>query len=65
MATWTVQIEASFSDSIDVEADSEDEALEIAVDEFEANYTVVASYGLSWDNVEAVSAECEDEDGEE
>ncbi len=65
MATWTVEIEASFSDTIDVEAETEEEALELGVAEFEADYMVVNSFALSWDNVEAVSAERDDEDEDE
>lgn len=62
MATWTVEIEASFSDTIDVEAETEEEALELGVAEFEYDYQVVNGFALSWDNVEAVSAEREEED---
>lgn len=62
MATYEVQIEAYFSDTVEVEADSEDEAMALAVNEFESSYTVVNSWGLPWDNVEATSVECLDED---
>jgi hypothetical protein len=62
MATWNVQVEASFSDMIEVEADSYDEACEAAVDEFESNYMVVNSFALPWDNVYADSATEEEED---
>jgi hypothetical protein len=63
MATWVVQIEASFSDTVEVEADTWDEAMENAVREFESDYTVVNQYGLPWDDVQATEANEMDEDG--
>jgi hypothetical protein len=57
MTTWVVQIEASFSDTVEVEADTWNGAMEMAVDEFEANYMVINQFGLPWDDVQAVSAE--------
>ncbi len=65
MATWTVEIEAYFSDSIDVEAETEEEALELGAEMFEAEYQVVNRFALSWDNVEAVSAEQDEEEEDE
>lgn len=62
MPRYEVQIGAYFSDTVEVEADSEDEARGLAVAEFESDYTVVNTYGLPWDNVEAESATELDED---
>jgi hypothetical protein len=63
MTTYVVQIEASFSDTVEVEAEDENEAMELAVAEFESDYTVVNQYGLPWDDVQAVEANEMDEDG--
>lgn len=60
MPSYTVYVNAEFSDSIDVEAESEDEASELALEEFEANYMVVNSFALSWDNVYVDSVEEEE-----
>jgi hypothetical protein len=57
MATYVVQIEASFSDTVEVEAEDENEAMELAVAEFESDYMVVNQYGLPWDDVQATSVE--------
>ena len=62
MATWVVQIEASFSDTVEVEADSYDEALQIAESEFYNEYQVINGFGLPWDDVQAVEATNMDED---
>jgi hypothetical protein len=64
MATYTVYVNAYFSDSVDVEAEDEQEAMDLAVTEFEQAYTVVCGMGLSWDNVEADFAELQDEEDE-
>jgi len=63
MATYVVQIGAYFSDTVEVEAEDEQEAMELAVEEFERDYSVVNQWGLPWDNVEAESADLLD--GEE
>lgn len=65
MPSYTVYVNAEFSDSVEVEAESEDEARELAVAEFEQNYQVVSGYGLSWDNVYVDSVEEDDEDEDE
>lgn len=57
MPSYTVYVNAEFSDSIEIEADSEEEAGELALEEFESNYMVVNSYALSWDNVYVDSVE--------
>ena len=57
MKTWVVQIEASFSDTVEVEAETYQDAMADAAAQFEDEYQVVNQYGLPWDNVEAVSAE--------
>jgi hypothetical protein len=52
--TWVVQIEATFSDTVEVEADSYDEAFWAGQRKFEDEYQVVSQWGLPWDSIEAV-----------
>ena len=63
MTTYIVQIEATFSDTVEIEADTWDEAMAGAVEQFNDEYQVVNPFGLPWDNVEAVTAYEMDEDG--
>jgi len=57
MTTFTVYLTGTFSDSVEVEAEDESEAQDLALAEFEENYLVVSDYSMPWDNVEVDSVE--------
>lgn len=61
MASYRVTVMGTFEDVIEVEADSEDEAQSLAIDEFESTYQVVTGFSVPWDNCEATYIEIEDE----
>jgi len=67
MGTYTVYLEAYFSDSVEVEADSYNEAEDMARQEFENDYSVYSAnggYTISFDNFEISSVDEPDEEDE-
>lgn len=53
MATYTVYINAYFSDSVEVEAEDMDEAENLALDEFDwSAYTQSGGFTMPFDNIE-------------
>ena len=67
MGTYTVYLEAYFSDSVEVEADSYNEAEDMARQEFENDYSVYSAnggYTVSFDNFEISSVDEPDEEDE-
>ena len=59
MNVWTITVHSTFSDRIGVQADTEAEAREEAIDLFEKLYSVTDESGeqFYWDKVEIVKVE--------